>query len=226
VSLPFKDELFQAQWLRTAGHAHAGGADLGECLAAADAIREADLESWRDVWMDQADRLAAEGESCLKAGRLVSAHGAFLRASNYYRTAYVFLLRPEPDARLKETYRRHREAFEISMLARPGWGERIAVPFERGRLKGYFFAAGVAARRTLIVTGGYDSTAEEAYFYSGPAALARGVNVVCDDGPGRAGRSLKTGSYSVPIGKPFTRPLLKRFACAQRSIRSGLYQWA
>ena len=35
MSFPFKDRLFNAQWLRTAGHAYAGGADLGECLAAA-----------------------------------------------------------------------------------------------------------------------------------------------------------------------------------------------
>src|SRR5271156_3934759 len=92
MAMPFRDELFRAQWLRTAGHAYAGGADLGECFAAADAIREPDPESWRDAWMRLADRVAAEGQASGKAGHMASAGGAFLRASNYARAASVFLL--------------------------------------------------------------------------------------------------------------------------------------
>ena len=56
--------------------------------------------------------------------------------------------------------------FERAAVARPGWGERIAIPFEGKSLHGYFFAAANSGRPapTLLMTGGYDSTAEEAYF--------------------------------------------------------------
>jgi hypothetical protein len=46
MSMVFKDHLFEAQWLRAVGHSAAGGAEIGECLAAARRIREPDAESW------------------------------------------------------------------------------------------------------------------------------------------------------------------------------------
>jgi pimeloyl-ACP methyl ester carboxylesterase len=194
MSFPFKDPLFHAQWLRSAGHAPAGGAELGECLAVAAAIREPDLESWRDAWMAMADRIAREAEASLAGGHEISAHGGFLRASNYYRTAYVFLIAPGGGARLVEGYRLQRRMFEQAAAARPGWAERIVIPYEGASLRGYFFAAeGAGPRPTLIMNGGYDSTAEETFFYSGAAALARGVNVVCFDGPGQGAALIEDG---------------------------------
>ncbi len=118
MSFPFKDPLFRARWLRTAGHTSAGGADLGECLAAAEAVREPSPESWRDAWLTMADRLAKEAEASLQGGHAASAHAGFLRASNYYRSAYVFLFAPGPDPRLVDAYRRQRETFAQSMPRR------------------------------------------------------------------------------------------------------------
>lgn len=199
MPFPFKDALLQAQWLRTAGHAYAGGADLGECLAAAEAIREPNPDSWRDAWLAMADRVSRAAESSLAAGRAVSAHGAFLRASNYYRSAYVLMFAPNPDARLIDAYRNQRGAFEKAVLARPGWGERIEIPFEGKTLHGYFFpAAPGSPRPTMLMTGGYDSTAEEAYFYSGAAALARGYNFACWDGPGQGAALIENGMIFRP----------------------------
>lgn len=199
MAIPFKDSLLRAQWLRAAGHACAGGADLGECFAAADAIREPDAESWRSAWMKLADRLAQEGEASLKAGHTASAGGAFLRASNYARTASLFLLGGAGSARLRDLYRRQRDLFEAAIAAGALRGERLDIPYEGKRLRGWFFpAAGAAPRPTLILTGGYDSTAEETYFYSGPAALARGYNVVCYDGPGQGGSLIEDGLLFRP----------------------------
>jgi hypothetical protein len=50
MSMVFKDHLFEAQWLRAVGHSAAGGAEIGECLAAARRIREPDAESWYRAW--------------------------------------------------------------------------------------------------------------------------------------------------------------------------------
>jgi hypothetical protein len=179
MPFPFKDPLFAAQWLRTTAVASEGAADLGECLAIARKIRELDVESWRSAWLSFADRLAGEAQSSLSAGHNESAKAALLRASNYYRTAYTFLIGPAPDPRLLDAYRRHRDTFAAALAACPGWGEPIAIPYEGKTLGGYFFPApGAAPRPTLVVTGGYDGTAEELFFYSGPAALARGYNVL------------------------------------------------
>jgi pimeloyl-ACP methyl ester carboxylesterase len=199
MGFPFKDPLLAAQWLRAAGHASAGGADLGECLAAARNIKEPDAESWRSAWLSLADHLAVKAEASLAAGHRESAHAAFLRASNYYRTAYVLLIGPGPDPRLIDAYRRQSETFAKALAARSGLGEPIAIPFEGKTLRGYFFrAAGGGPRPTLVLTGGYDSTAEESYFYSGPAALARGYNVVCYDGPGQGGALIEDGMVFRP----------------------------
>jgi dienelactone hydrolase len=108
-------------------------------------------------------------------------------------------MQPAPDARLKTAYRRQRQAFEQAIVARPGWGEPIAIPFEGKSLHGYFFAAPAATSRpTLILTGGYDSTAEETFFYSGAAALTRGYNVLCYDGPGQGAALIEDGIVFRP----------------------------
>jgi pimeloyl-ACP methyl ester carboxylesterase len=194
MSALFKDPLFFAQWLRTAGHAAAGGADLGECIAAAEAIREPEPESWRAAWTRLGERVLGEAEASLSSGRNVSAAAAFLKASNYFRTSYLFLMGPDPDRRLLDAYRQQRSAFEKALAARPEWGEAIAIPFENGALRGYFFrSAGSSPRPTLVLTGGYDSTAEEAYFFSGAAALARGYNFVTFDGPGQGKALIEDG---------------------------------
>ncbi len=210
---PFKNPLFRAQWLRVAGHASSGGAEIGECYAVADQIRDGDPESWRDGWMKFADRLAQFAEASLRAGRDVSAHEGFLRASNYHRAGYLFDLKPGDGDRLSSGYRLQREAFRASVAARPGWAEAIEIPFEGMNLPAYFFPAhGVKPAPTLIVTGGYDSTAEELYFYSGPAALARGYNVVCYDGPGQGGPLIEQGMVFRPDWEVVLAAVLKTVA--------------
>ncbi len=196
---PFKDPLFRGQWLRAAGHAAAGGADLGECIAIADSIREGDGESWRSAWTAFADRLANAADKSFDRGLRQSAHEASLRAANYYRAAMLFDLQPGATERLRAGYRLQRAAFRRAAAARDGWAEPLAIPFEGHVLPGYMFrAAGGGPKPTLIVTGGYDGTAEELYFYSGPAALARGYNLVCYDGPGQGGPLAEDGLVFRP----------------------------
>ena len=56
------DPSFDAQWLRAAGHSGAGGAELGECLAVAGAIRASDIESWYAAWLAMGERVLARDE--------------------------------------------------------------------------------------------------------------------------------------------------------------------
>ena len=63
--------------------------------------------------------------------------------------------------------------------------EQIAIPFEDMTLPGYFCAADKTRRPLIISVGGYDSTAEESFFWNGAAALARGYHALIFDGPGQ-----------------------------------------
>jgi Alpha/beta hydrolase family len=205
----FKDSLFNAQFQRFVGHTAAEGADIGECYAAASSIREGDGESWYAAWHALAERINAQAEASLALGHKVSARSGLLRASNYYHAAYLFMMQPEPDSRLAAAYRAQRRAFEKVTALFPDWGRRIAIPFEQRLLHGYFFRSQYPGPRpVLIVTGGYDSTAEEAYFFSGPAALARGYHVVTYDGPGQGADLIENGQVFRPDWETVLRAVL------------------
>lgn len=90
MSLVFKDPLFDAQWLRAAGHGSYGGGQVGECFAAARRINELDAQSWFDAWYFFAETVFAEANKSRAGGRPVSALGGYLRASNYFRAATHF----------------------------------------------------------------------------------------------------------------------------------------
>src|ERR1700744_3777853 len=85
--IAFRDSLFDAQLLRTLGHAVYGGAAICESLAPPRAIADGDRESWYQSFTALADRTFAAAEASAKGGHRASAEGAYLRASSYYRTA-------------------------------------------------------------------------------------------------------------------------------------------
>lgn len=193
--LLFNDELLDAQLLRVVGVALYGGADVGESLAAARRIREGDLGSWFDEWSALAQRVAQHAEREEQAGHRESARLGFLRASSYWRTAGVMLLGAPLDARLVTSNARQTQTFRrgAALLERPP--EVLEIPFEDTTLPGYFFRAhdSNTPGATVILTGGYDGTAEELYFANGAAALARGYNVLAFDGPGQGAALIQQG---------------------------------
>ena len=155
MSLVFKDSLFDAQWLRAVGHSSSGGAEIAECVAAAGQIREPNAGDWFRAWSGLAERVFAQGEASGAGGHLVSARASYLRASNYFRTAFTFLIGEPVDPRLVAAYRRHRVAFEAAAALMSPSAERITIPSSDGALHGYLFrpAADGSPRPTLIITG-------------------------------------------------------------------------
>jgi len=97
----YRDELFDAQFLRTLSHSCYGGADVAECWNAARQIPEKDVSRWFEVWMELAARVQADAERSRKLARKISAREGFLRASNYYRNAYVFLFSEQQEPELR-----------------------------------------------------------------------------------------------------------------------------
>ena len=205
--IAFADELYDAQLLRAIGHTPYGGAEYGECLATAVTITNGDRESWYRGWTALADRTFAAASASAAAGRRKSAERAYLRASNYYRTAYVFHLQsPLPEV-ARAAYRRQREAFALAseQMERPL--ERLAIAFEGATMPGYFCAAESAddaPRPLVIAVGGYDSPAEESYFFNAVAARSRGYHCVFFDGPGQGAQLIEDG---VPFRPDWHRAL-------------------
>jgi pimeloyl-ACP methyl ester carboxylesterase len=210
VRVYFKDELFDGQLLRALTAVYYGGAEVGECLSTAQRIAEGNAESWYQAWQQTADRVYAAAEASLARGYLVSAREAFLRAATYYRTAYLFLIGAPVDPRLVQAYDRQTDAFQrAGTLFSPPF-EPISIAYGQATLPGYFFRVDDSSRPrpTLILTGGYDSTAEELYTYSAAAALRRGYNCLSFDGPGQGAALIKQGLVFRPDWENVIRPVV------------------
>ena len=114
------------------------------------------------------------------------------------------------DPRLVESYMRQTSAFRsgAALLGQPP--EIVRIPYEDTTLPGYFFRTGPehARRATVILTGGYDGTAEELYFSNGAAALARGYNVLAFDGPGQGAALVQQGLVMRPDWEAVISPVV------------------
>jgi len=205
-----KDALFGAQTLRAMGVAPYGGADIGECLAMLARVRGTDLRSWHDEWTLTARRNLAVAEDEEAAGHVESARLAYWRASSYFRTAAAMLLGVPLDQRAVEANQRQTDAFRRGAALLPLPPQQLEIPYGDTTLPGYLFRASAdqQARPTVILTGGYDSPAEELYFFNGAAALARGYHVIAFDGPGQGAALLQRGMVLRPDWEAVVSPVV------------------
>lgn len=205
-----KDELMDAQVLRAMGCAPYGGSDVGECLATARRVKGTDLDGWHDEWVATAREVAGLAETAEAQGRRATARLAHLRASTYYRTAGVMLMGAPTDPRLVACNARQTETFHraAALMDRPP--ELLEIPYEGTTLPGYFFRAADddRPRATVVLTGGYDGTVEELYFFNGAAALERGYNVLAFDGPGQGAALLQRGMVLRPDWESVVTPVV------------------
>ena len=191
MKLYFDDISFDGQLQRSVGKADSGQANIGECLAIAQQITPGDRDSWYQAWSDFGTRLVSQGDEAAKAGHMVSARGAYLRASEYFRQAFFFH-RDDLDAdKLRRAYSSSVSAFRAA-LDHLGHPARIL----SGGVSGYLFSPdavssdvvssdfGAGRRPTILHVGGYDGTAEELYA-AAAAALDRGYVFAAVDGPGQ-----------------------------------------
>ena len=188
MKIYFDDLEYDGQFLRTLNYASLG-AQIGEAWAIAAQIRVGDAASWYDAWSSYADRLYDLAVRSRAAGHRVSARNAFLRASNYYRTAYIFMFALPVDPRVIEAYEKQTDSFQKAAALFEQPIEVLKIPYEKTTLPGYFVKHDVSAARgkTLLCTGGYDGTCEELFFMIASGALERGYNILTFDGPGQGG---------------------------------------
>ena len=192
MKIYFDDPEYDGQFLRAVDYAPVG-AQIGEAWTIAAQIEAGDPTGWHNAWSSYADRLYERAVKSRDAGHRVSARNAFLRASNYYRTAYIFMFALPVDPRVIDAYQKQTDAFQKAAELFEWPIEILTIPYENSTLPGYFIKpdASGAPRKTLLCTGGYDGTCEELFFIIAGGALERGYNVLVFDGPGQGGALVK-----------------------------------
>jgi len=194
---------FLVNLVRTLARMGTGGAEVSEYLLTAERIKDNNIESWVQEWATTADQVAQAAEQALHSGQTVTARQAYLRASNYYRSAMFSL--PHSDPRLDQYLTLSRACFHnAAELCTPAI-EVVELPFGNARLPGYFLSAGKPNQPTLLILNGGDSTNEEMVHWLGFAAVARGWNCFVFEGPGQwSAMQLNPGlfmrhDYEVPV---------------------------
>lgn len=174
----------------------AGGADLGDIVAVAEAVGDGDDSAFYDAFVASGDRKATDAESLLSSGRRVGARSQFLRASCMYAAAYHPLYGTPVDPRLIAAFDKQMAAFRQAMELSAVPVHPIGIPFEGGEMPAYIVPATgreSEERPLVILNNGYDATITDSYFASGVAALERGYHILIFDGPGQGEMLYKRG---------------------------------
>jgi dienelactone hydrolase len=180
--------MFSYQLIRILSQSHYGGGEFNECLEAASKIQVGNRHSFYEAWSEQGERAFAEGEKAATEGRNVTARAAYLRASNYLRTA-EFFLELHDKAKLP-AYLKAVEAFRKSIVLWENPPKIVKIPYEDSHLPGYLFKAKKRLPKgspLVIMFGGLDSCAEEMWYGPGSLLIERGISLLVIDGPGQGG---------------------------------------
>ncbi len=202
--------LYQAFTQRAMCYIATGGADFGECLVTIKKIADGNVDEWHQEWIATASRAEKIGDKSLKNGHRISAHEAYLRASNYYHTAYFPLFGYPVDSRLISAFNKEVEVFQKAASLFKNPIEIIEIPFESATLPAYFLKVDDSgnARPTIVYTNGYDSNIQEMYFAHADAALKRGYNCLLFDGPGQGRNLIRGNSYLRPDWENVVTPVI------------------
>lgn len=180
----FRDPEMDHQLMRHLGSARYGGASIGECLAAAARIRDADPAAWIQDFAETGRRQCEDAAARAAKGHAVSARDQYLVACNSYRAAEYYC--PVDDPRHREYGLASRQAFLQAMQ----WDQAPCAELwfsQAGlRLPAYHIrSARGAGDRVLMIVSGFDGTLEESYLAYGRPALERGYDLMLFTGPGQ-----------------------------------------
>src|SRR3984893_276821 len=160
------------------------GSTVHECFATADRIIPGDDESWHREWQNTAEASRTRAERASAAGYKATARSNWMRASNYFRAAEVFLT--FADARREKTLEQMRLCSRryLQHLELPG--EVVAIPnIDGGVMQGYLLRASETAAKmpVVICVGGWDDFKDEYLFKLPRHAIDRGLSLLLVEFP-------------------------------------------
>jgi hypothetical protein len=206
----FADDDFEFQFLIALGQAYERAADVGECFAAAAAIKDGDYDSWFDTFFALGERIRGDAEAADAGGHAESARDAFLRAATYYGQASFFADATNDPSRLDPTWEAHRAAFDAFATRLDPPAEVVEIPYEGTTLPGYALTVDTSGqpRPWLIMNNGSDGTAADMWSQGSAAALRRGYNTLIFDGPGQGAALFRQGLYFRPDWEKVITPVV------------------
>lgn len=193
------------QTIRLLAEVAYGGADIFECVSAAERIEGGDVESWQREWLAMAESVEALARDASASGHRVSARQHFFRASGYFRQADFFLAGHDP--RKRELFLRTQACFQEGAKLHVPPIEAVQVACGDDIYDGYFCHPKnpkPGKWPAVVQLGGADSLAEENFFFGGSELVERSIAVLLVDTPGR-GSSLRLKNivsrpdYEVPV---------------------------
>jgi dienelactone hydrolase len=200
MGVVFDDAEFDGQLQRAISKAYERCSDIGECLATAKRIQQSDYDSWYDRWWETAEKAQRTAEASKALGHEVSTREAYLRACEYYRSAYFFHRSNLDDPKLLAAWRRQRECFRAAATLFEHPCEAVEIPYDGTTLSGYFLRPDDSGepRPTIVAFPGYDAPVEESYPGAAAPALRRGYSALLFDGPGQASSLYEKRLYFRP----------------------------
>lgn len=218
VSSPFSapfardpDRDFQVRCLL--GLAPAGGAEIGEVLAAVRTVDGSEPEPWGAMWRTLGDRVARQGADALAVGHRRSGAAASLRAAGYLALAVEAAAAGTDDGAIADAFRAHRAAWDAFAAHAPYPLVRMEIPAEDAPMPGYLFLAGDGPRPTVVFVNGSDGSISSEWGTGAAAALERGYHALLFDGPGQQSLLFERG---VPF-RPDWTPVLGAVVDALRA---------
>jgi dienelactone hydrolase len=178
------DEAYSFQFMRMLGAAQEGASTISECFFAARLITPGDDESWYEAWKGAADINRARGDEAHARGGFNAATSNWLRASNYYRCAALFM--DEKDPRREFLLRSARRCSHHYLEHICPRGEVVRIPYQGGRfLEGYFISASGARPLMPVVVclGGVDLCKDELLCTMRRSAAGNGLSLLLIDLP-------------------------------------------
>jgi hypothetical protein len=146
------------------------------------------LESWHSEWRQVAEKNEELAAGFEQENRKVTAHEFYLRATDFYRRAVVYM--PDSDPRMMPTYKKLEENFDKAWSLVPPPFERVQIPYEGHLLPALFYPArGSAGRRCPVVYnyGGADGILLRGEDGGAGQYVRRGMSFIDVDGPGHGG---------------------------------------
>ncbi|MCZ6752845.1 MAG: alpha/beta hydrolase [Acidobacteria bacterium] len=148
-----------------------------------------DLESYLKAWNGMAAEAERQADALLAEGRRVSAHEAYLRASNYYNRAQQGLLRVGDGVRILEPYQKMRDNWAKAWTLKEQPFEWMQIPFRDTTLPGFFVRADPCSsdpRPVVLECSGSDHILERNFFRSKwKPFVNRGFSYLAIDGLGQ-----------------------------------------